>query len=273
MRRCQHETTEAGDTSMSTTDRSVKKPRGGFGEFVSTIIQALVIALLVQMFVFQSFYIPSGSMKPTLDVGDFLFVDKFAYGYSRYSFSYGVFGLQNGIIPFNGRIIEKAPKRGDIVVFRQPNSNGIDFIKRVIGLPGDKIQMQAGVLSINGTPVPRVYDAEFNDTDDTGEQVSGKEYTETLPNGVSYHVWKMTDAGGANNTPVYQVPPDRYFMMGDNRDNSEDSRFLEAVGYVPFQNLIGKARLVYFSHTGIGPTWGILTGQSAVRWDRIFKPL
>ena len=257
---------------MSATIVAAKKTRGWFAEFVVTIFQALILALLVQLFLVQSFTIPSGSMEHTLDVGDYLFVNKYAYGYSRYSFSYGVLGLDSGIIPFNGRVLQKAPKRGEIAVFRNPKVTGVDYVKRVIGLPGDKIQMKAGVLIINGTPVPRVLDKDFDETDEQGQHVTGKQYTETLPNGVSYQVLKRTDDGNANNTSVYEVPAGQYFMMGDNRDNSEDSRF-ETLGTIPFDNLIGRPWFIYFSHAGTAPAWQVWTWGATVRFDRLFKML
>jgi signal peptidase I len=257
---------------MSASADAAQKPRSGFLDFMSTIFKALILALLVQMFLVQSFNSPTGSMDHTLDVGDYLFVDKYAYGYSRYSFSYGVLGLEDGIIPFSGRILPKAPKRGEIAVFRSPKARGVDYVQRVIGLPGDKIQMKEGVLIINGTPVPRVFDKDYDETDYLGHHVTGKQYTETLSNGVSYHVLKTKDDGNANTTPVYEVPAGSFFMMGDNRDNSEDSRF-NAVGFIPFDRLIGRPWMIYFSHTGNSPAWQVWDWPSTVRRDRLFKPL
>jgi signal peptidase I len=256
---------------MSAIADSPRKRRSGFAEFVSMIFWAIVIALVVQVLIVQSFTIPSASMEPTVDVGDYVFVDKYAYGYSRYSFSYGVLGLENGVIPFTGRILTKNPKRGEIVVFRNPKQLGVDFIKRVIGLPGDKIQMKEGVLIINGSPVERTFEKDFQETDDHGQPVKGKQYTETLSNGVSYHIWKTTDEGNANNTPVYEVPAGQFFVMGDNRDNSEDSRFTNELGFIPADNLIGRAWMIYFNHSGNSPIWQVWDWNTTVRKDRLFK--
>ena len=180
-------------------------------------------------------------MIPTLKVGDYLFVSKFSYGYSRYSFPFG-------IVPFDGRVLASEPERGDVVVFRQPRNENVAFIKRIVGLPGDDIQVKRGVLHINGVPVKR-------DHDDVGTATDGfsvmkyDDYVETLPEGTTHSIREMTDAGSLDNTRVYSVPAGHYFMMGDNRDNSNDSR-TASVGLVPFENFIGKAQFLFFSHNG-----------------------
>src|SRR5690349_19860410 len=183
---------------------------------VRVIIHALILALLVRIFLFQPFNIPSGSMIPTLLIGDYLFVSKYSYGYSSYSFPFG-------LNLFSGRVWAKQPDRGDVVLFKLPRDNETDYIKRVIGLPGDEIQMIHGVLNINGKPVPKVKTDDFVTTDAPGRERHIARYIETLPNGVSYPVLDLDDDGFLDNTEVYKVPEDHFFMMGDNRDASTDS--------------------------------------------------
>ena len=259
--------------SVTSDQNDRKKDDGGVFELVSIVVQALALALAVQMFLFQPFNIPSGSMEHTLRVGDFLFVSKYSYGYSRYSFSNKLLGVERGLVPFSGRIWAGEPTRGDIAVFRKPTQDTEDYIKRVIGLPHDKIQMKQGVLFINGEAVKREFVQDFDEIDYLGHQVRGKQYLETLPNGIIYNVLKTTDDGPVNNTPVFEVPDGHYFMMGDNRDNSMDSRFLNDVGFVPAENLIGRARLIFFSHEGNSPVWHIWDWPWTVRLTRMFTIL
>jgi signal peptidase I len=183
-------------------------------------------------------------MKATLLVGDYLFVSKYTYGYSHYSLP-----LSPNL--FSGRIGDFAkPDRGDIVVFRLPKEDSTDYIKRVIGLPGDSIQMIDGILNINGKPIPRERIDDFIDEDEGGRATRVRRWKETLPNGVSYTTLDLPYNLQADNTEVYNVPPNNYFMMGDNRHNSTDSRFPQ-VGYVPFENIVGRAQLIFFSvHEG-----------------------
>ena len=239
-----------------------KKKEGGIAETVRVVINALIIALVIRTLLFQPFNIPSESMKATLLVGDYLFVSKYSYGYTHYSLPFS---------PrlFSGRIFGSALKRGDVVVFRLPRDDSVDYIKRVVGLPGDKIQMIDGVLNINGTPVKRERVEDYvSDEDGVSQRV--KQYRETLPNGVSYVTMDLTDNGFLDNTQVYTVPPDHYFMMGDNRDNSTDSRVLSQVGYVPYENIIGKAQIIFFSLRDGTHAWEIWRWPWDVRWSRMF---
>ncbi len=239
-----------------------KRKEGGLGETVRVIIHALIIALVIRTFLFQPFNIPSGSMIPTLLVGDYLFVSKYSYGYTHYSLP-----LSPNI--FSGRIFATQPQRGDVVVFRLPKDPSIDYIKRVVGLPGDHIQVIHGVLNINGVPVKRErVPGNCVAHEDVGQPVMC--YRETLPNGVTYITHDFTDNGFLDNTEVFDVPPGNYFMMGDNRDNSTDSRVLSAVGYVPFENLIGRAQIIFFSISGDKPAWEIWNWPWALRWSRLF---
>jgi len=238
-----------------------KRKEGGLVEGGRVIIQALIIALVIRTLAFQPFNIPSGSMKSTLLIGDYLFVSKYSYGYSHYS-------LPLSPPLFSGRIFASEPQRGDVVVFRLPKDDSTDYIKRVIGLPGDHIQMKGGVLHINGTPVKR--ERVFPDfiDDENGDHV--ERWRETLPNGVAYDTLNLQDNGFLDDTQEYVVPLGDFFMMGDNRDNSTDSRVLSAVGYVPFENLIGKAQVIFFSIGDGESAWHIWTWPWAVRWSRIF---
>jgi len=256
---------EADGTIMNT--KSGADTESGFGETVRVVIHALIIALIIRTFLFQPFNIPSGSMKATLLVGDYLFVSKYSYGYTHYSIPFSP--------PlFSGRIFGSAPERGDIAVFRLPTDTSVDYIKRVIGLPGDKIQMIEGLLHINGQPVKRDRLPDFVGEDPCGSADATarvKRWRETLPNGVVYDTLDCVDSGFYDNTPVYTVPADHYFMMGDNRDNSTDSRVLSHVGYVPYENLIGRAQMIFFSIAEGEQAWHIWRWPFALRWDRFFK--
>ncbi|NEU94531.1 signal peptidase I [Bradyrhizobium uaiense] len=243
------------------------KSESGLGETIRVVIHALLIALVIRTFLFQPFNIPSGSMKATLLVGDYLFVSKYSYGYSHYSipFSPNI---------FSGRIFGSEPNRGDIVVFRLPRDDSTDYIKRVIGLPGDRIEVRNGLLYINDEPIKRERLSDFVGEDPCGSADATarvKRWKETLPNGVSYESLDCTDNSYMDNTIVYTVPPGNYFMMGDNRDNSTDSRFLSQVGYVPFENIIGRAQMIFFSIAEGEQAWMIWRWPFAVRWNRLFS--
>lgn len=235
---------------------------GGLLENIKTIVYAALIAIGIRTFLYEPFNIPSGSMIPTLLVGDYLFVSKFSYGYSRFSFPFSP--------PlFSGRIFGSLPKRGDVAVFKLPRDTSIDYIKRIIGLPGDTIQMQNGRLYINGKEVPRTPDGTYTATGD-GPSMVLKRYIETLPDGVKHPILSATDDGPLDNTPVYHVPPGYVFGMGDNRDNSLDSRVLNAVGYIPVANLVGKAEFIFFSIDATYPWWEFWEWPFEIRWGRLF---
>ncbi len=240
-----------------------KRKEGGIGETIRVIIHALIIALVIRTFLFQPFNIPSGSMKNTLLVGDYLFVSKYSYGYSKYSFPFSL-PLFSGRVPSDW-----LPQRGDVVVFRLPRDPSIDYIKRVIGLPGDKIQVIDGDVHINGVAVKREAAKPWVDVEEGVREQPVKRWKETLPNGKVFYTLDLVDNGFADNTQVYTVPPGHYFMMGDNRDNSTDSRFSQ-VGMVPLENIVGKAQIIFFSVYQGEHAWEFWRWPFSVRWDRLF---
>jgi len=221
------------------------KPQQGesIWDTIKTVGIAVLIAMIVRTFAYEPFSIPSGSMIPTLLVGDYLFVSKSSFGYSRHSLPFSLPIMPN-------RAFEEAPKRGDVAVFKLPTDGRTDYIKRMIGLPGDTIQVKGGVLHINGKAVERKRLGEFVYKDTHGVYHNSMRYEETLPNGVVHEILEETDTYPADNTQVYTVPEGHYFAMGDNRDNSRDSRWLNDVGFIPKENLVGRAEVIFFSNDG-----------------------
>jgi len=238
--------------------------QGGWLDSLKTIFYAVLIAVVVRTFAYEPFNIPSGSMMPTLLVGDYLFVSKFSYGYSRYSLP-----LSIPILP--ERIMFSEPKRGDVVVFKLPSDNKTDYIKRIVGLPGDKIQVIKGILNINGKPVKRKRINEFVDDQVNGRLKRIPQYLETLPNGKEHLILEQNDNGFMDNTALYEVPEGHYFGMGDNRDNSRDSRFLDGVGYIPKENLVGRAEFKFFSVNGVASKFW--NWPSSLRLKRFFTAI
>ena len=240
----------------------VEKKQSALWENIKVIIQALLLAMVIRTVAFQPFTIPSGSMMPTLLVGDYIFVNKFAYGYSRYSMPFS---------PdlFSGRILASEPKRGDVIVFRLPTDPDVDYINRLFGLPGDRIQMFNGVLHLNGQPVPKMAVGTFTSDYrlDPGSDVPV--FRETLDNGKTYDTLDQSPVSRGDNTREFIVPEGHYFFMGDNRDNSLDSRF--DVGYVPAENLVGRASMIFFSLGNDTSFREIWKWPSNMRWDRLFK--
>jgi signal peptidase I len=237
------------------------KKSGGLWDTAKTLIYAVLIALFIRTFAFEPFNIPSGSMIPSLLVGDYLFVSKYSYGYSRHSLP-----LSLPLIP--GRVFSSEPERGDVAVFKLPKDNKTDYIKRIVGLPGDKIQVREGRLYLNGKLVERRALPGFPARGPFGSTTKVPQFEETLPNGVKHLILEKTDRGQLDNTPVYTVPPGHVFGMGDNRDDSLDSRVLSEVGYIPMENLVGRAEFVFFSYDPDGASWPF-----TVRWPRLFQAI
>lgn len=234
-------------------------------ETIRTVVYAVLIALSIRVAAFEPFSIPSGSMIPTLLVGDYLFVSKFTYGYSRYSLPFGLPLLSKE------RVFFTEPERGDVAVFKLPRDNSTDFIKRVIGLPGDRIQVIDGIVNINGVPVKRRKIEDHIYESGPGQFSRINRYIETLPNGREHLIVEQSDTNnGSDNTSIYTVPQDHYFMMGDNRDNSNDSRF-SSVSFVPRENLVGRAEFIFFSIDGAA--WQVWTWLDKLRPSRFFSSI
>ena len=244
-----------------------KKNEGGFFELIRTVFWAVIIAIIFRSLLFEPYNIPSGSMLPNLLVGDYLFVSKYSYGYSRYSFPFG-------LVPIPSRVLSGNPERGDVVVFKLPSDTSINYIKRLIGLPGDKIQMKNGRLFLNEKVVERRRLDDFIMGDIDGKLKMTPQYLEILPNGKRYKILETWgDNGPLDNTGIFTVPKDHYFMMGDNRDNSQDSRIIQEVGFVPMQNLVGQASIIFFSTNGQAKLWEVWKWPISIRFERLFNQI
>jgi len=231
----------------------------GFLETIRTVVYAVLIALVIRTFAYEPFNIPSGSMIPTLLVGDYLFVSKLSYGYSDHSLPFSL-----PLIP--GRVLFSEPERGDVAVFKLPSDSKTDYIKRLIGLPGDRIQVVKGILNINGEAVERRRVDDYVRRDGAGNIRRIPRFLETLPNGRSHYILEKSDQDRYDDTPVYTVPEGHYFAMGDNRDSSSDSR---VIGFIPAKNLVGRAEIIFFSIEG--SAWKVWTWPWAVRFGRLFE--
>lgn len=251
---------------MSTTTFTKSADGDSWTELVKTALYAIALAMCIRFTIAQPFRIPSGSMQPTLLVGDYMVVSKWSYGYSRFSFEPFNFGAPQG------RLLGKTPERGDVIVFRPEPQLDKDLVKRLIGMPGDRIQVREGAVYINGEPLQRESLGAVMFKEHTGEYIDINAWRETLPNGRSYVTFDRDEAGRLDNTQVFEVPLGSYFFMGDDRDNSADSRTPE-VSCVPFDHLVGRARIVFASfdpETSLFKPWTLFTG---FRTDRFLKPV
>ncbi len=235
-------------------------------ENLKTLFGALIIAIIIRSLIIQPFYIPSSSMEPTLLIGDRIFVSKYSYGFSKHSFPFSPNFSDN-------RFFSKKPEQGDLVVFKTPADNRTDYIKRLIGLPGDEIQFVEGDILINKKKILRK-ETKISQAIRCGNyNLETKIFIETLPNGVKYMA-AYNKNGTLQNTKKFKVPQDHYFLMGDNRDCSKDSRFLDDVGYVKNLNLVGKARIIFFSNdtkkSSLLKFWNL---RDSFRFERTFQGL
>jgi signal peptidase I len=257
------------------------KASGGAVETIKTFGYAIVIAIIIRTVLYEPFNIPSGSMEPTLLIGDYLFVSKFSYGYSRYSLPFGVPLI-------SGRLFFRAPERGDVIVFKLPCDfsrleagrsrpscdPSTDYIKRLIGLPGDRIQVKHGLLYVNDAPVKREETTDCALPIDESRGGRMQRYWETLPNGVRHCIIEIDDEHSLDNTEVFTIMPGHYFMMGDNRDNSADSRDPgSGVGQVPAENLVGRAEFIFFSTNLYARWWEVWNYPFTIRYKRLFSAI
>jgi len=245
------------------SDRPRKRKSSGIWDTIRTIAYAVIAAMIVRTVALEPFNIPSGSMIPTLRVGDYLFVSKYAYGYSKYS-------LPWSIDLFSDRLFGSAPERGDVAVFRKPGGGDEDYIKRIVGLPGDRIQVKKGLLYVNDVPIERHQIENFTDPGINGRPRSIPQFEETLPNGVSHHTLDSNPNGFHDNTKVYSVPEGHFFAMGDNRDKSADSRAHGGIGFIPAENLIGRAEFIFYSTNFSAKIWEVWNWGEATRLERLF---
>ena len=215
------------------------KAEGGLGEVIKIFVSAFFIAFLIRSFAYEPFSIPSGSMEPTLQIGDTLFVSKFAYGYGPYSIPFVK-------LPFDGRIWTEEAKRGDIIVFKLPTDTSTDYIKRIVGIPGDTIQVREGVLYVNDEAVPRDFQGDVLEFF-SGIRIPRQLFIENLPGAKPYAIHEQGPGEPLDNTRSFKVPADHYFVMGDNRDGSQDSRVFSKVGYIPAENIVGRAERIFYS--------------------------
>ena len=231
---------------------------------IKSISIAIFIALIIRSFIFEPFNIPSGSMKPNLLVGDFIFVSKWSYGFSRHALPFSL-----PLIP--NKILSKIPQRGEVVVFKTPENNRTDYIKRVIGLPGDKIQISKGSIIINGNKILKKKIKDFIDNDNNASNKRVRSYKEYFYD-LEFNVLDLVDNGIADNTQIFTVPENHFFVLGDNRDNSQDSRFFSTVGFIPYENLVGKAQFIFFSleNSRFLQIW---KWPNSIRFERIFKKI
>jgi signal peptidase I len=252
------------DTAPVVEETKKTSAKEEWSDMAKTAIIAVIIALIIRTFIFEPFNIPSSSMRPTLLVGDYLFVSKYEYGYSRHSFPFGVGG-------FEGRIMSKMPERGDVIVFKLPSNTSVDYIKRVVALPGDTVQVIGGRLYLNDERVEREVVGLKDYVGDRGGNVKVQHYIETLPGGVMHDIYEVGDSERLDNTEKYRVPEGHVFAMGDNRDNSMDSRVLDHVGYIPVENIVGRAERLFFSTNGKARIYEIWKWPFSIRYNRIFN--